>query len=87
MSKRTWLVGLLVVISMLMTSCAVPAPQVVEKSVVETVVVEVEVEKPVVQTVVVETEKPVEVQKTITVVQGPEPVSLDPSVDINKTSI
>ncbi len=66
MSRRTTkrkafaLLGLMVVLSMVLSACAAPTPvvveKVVEKPVVQTVVVEKEkvVEKPVVQTVVVE---------------------------------
>ncbi|NLE76343.1 MAG: hypothetical protein GX605_06275 [Chloroflexi bacterium] len=99
MKRMSIAVGVLLIASLLLTSCAAPTPVVVEKPVVQTVVVEKEVEKKVVETVVVEkevekkvvetvvVEKAAPVKQTLTVVQGPEPLSLDPSVDINKTSI
>lgn len=68
---------------MFVVACSAPTPQVVEK------VVEKIVEKQVVQIVQV-TAVPTVAPKPgrgITVVQGPEPLSLDPSVDIGKTSI
>jgi uncharacterized protein YcfL len=57
--KRYSLVMLLVIVAMLFVACAPAEPQIVEKEVVRTVVVEKEVpvEKKVVETVVVEVEK------------------------------
>ncbi len=69
MSAKKWsvLIGVLVIASMLLTACPVPAPQ----TIVQTVVVEKEVEKIVTQ--VVETEKIVE--KEVMVTPVPEPVT------------
>jgi len=57
-------VALLAVVSMLFTACATPTPQVIEKTVIQTQVVEKQVEKPVPQTVVVTEEKQVVVTAT-----------------------
>jgi peptide/nickel transport system substrate-binding protein len=76
--KWTSLLALVMIVSMVLSACAAPTPEIierevlVEKPVVETVVVEKEVlvEKPVVETVVVEKEVPVEkvVKETVEVV-------------------
>jgi peptide/nickel transport system substrate-binding protein len=74
-SRKKWtsLFALVMIVSMVLSACAAPTPQivetekVVEKPVVQTVVVEKEkvIEKPVVETVVVEKEVPVEVEKVV----------------------
>jgi len=78
-SRKKWtsLSALVVIVSLVLSACAAPTPEVikeqvvVEKPVIQTVVVEKEkvVEKPVVETVVVEKEVPVEkvVEKTVVV--------------------
>ncbi len=55
MKRSMWLIGVVVVLAVLLTACATPTPQVVEKVVEKTVVVE----KPVEVTKVVEKEVPV----------------------------
>ncbi len=71
---KRWMqfMGLLVVVALILTACAPPAPEVIEKEVV--------VEKPVVQTVVVETEKIVEkpVVETVVVEKLVEPTPTGP---------
>ncbi len=57
-------VALLAVMSMLITACVAPTPQVIEKTIIQTQVVEKQVEKPVPQTVVVTEEKQVVVTAT-----------------------
>jgi len=85
MKGKLWIaIGLLVVVSMIMTACAAPAPQV--QKVIETVVVEKEkiVEK--VQTVEVQVEKvkevvstvQVEVEKKVEVMVTPTPAPANP---------
>ena len=66
MLKRYAPIMLLVVISLLVAACAAPTPQIVEKEVIRTVVVEKEVpvEKKVVETVIVEKEVQVIVTPT-----------------------
>ena len=74
-SRKKWtsLSALVVIVSLVLSACAAPTPEVikeqvvVEKPVIQTVVVEKEkvVEKPMVQTVVVEKEVPVEVEKVV----------------------
>ena len=74
-SRKIWtsLSALVVIVSLVLSACAPPTPEVikeqvvVEKQVVQTVVVEKEkvVEKPMVKTVVVEKEVPVEVEKVV----------------------
>ena len=70
MKRLLAVISLLTILSLLLTACAAPTPQVVEKVIKETVVVEKEkvVEKPVVQTQVVEkiVERKVEVTPNIT---------------------
>lgn len=65
--KRVWAVLSFVMIVALLTACAAPTPQVVEKVVEKTVVVEKPVEKVVQATVVVEKEKVVEKPVQVTV--------------------
>jgi len=66
--KRYWPFALLVIVALLFTACAPATPQVVEKIVEKTVVVEKQVEKVVKETVVVEQTKIVEkaVEKVVT---------------------
>jgi peptide/nickel transport system substrate-binding protein len=75
MKRLSVLLGVLVILSMILTACPAPAPQVVEK--VVTQVVEVEKEVKVVETQVVETVKEVEkvVEKIVEVEKPEEPVT------------
>ena len=70
MKRSPWtLVACLVLLSTLISACAAPTPQVVEKQVIQTQVVEKIVEKPVVQTQVVEKV----VEKVVAPTGTPEP--------------
>ena len=67
--SKGFVLTLVVAASLVLSACAAPTPQVVEKPVVQTVVVEKVVEKPVVQTVVVE--KQVVVMPTVAAPTAP----------------
>lgn len=66
--KRLWAVLSILMVATMLLSCVAPTPQVVEKVIKETVVVEKQVEKPVIQTQVVEkiVERKVEVTPQVT---------------------
>jgi len=100
MLSRKWaiLLGVLVISSLILTACPQPTPQVIEKVVKETVVVEVEkpveVQKIVEVTKVVEkivevTPTPVPVEEKITLNWnfGTEPPTLDPALATDTTSV
>jgi multiple sugar transport system substrate-binding protein len=72
-SKSLVIVGLVVVVSMLLAACAPATPQVIEKVVEKTVVVEKE--KVVPQTVIVEQTKVVEKEKVVTATPKPTPAT------------
>ena len=75
--NRIWVViALGVIASLLLSACGAPAPQVVEKRVVETVVV-----------VVTPTPVPGEEKVTLDTVFGTEPPSMDPALATDSTSI
>ena len=104
MLSKKWaiLLALLVVSSLILTACPAPEPQVIEKVVVETVVVEVEKAVEVQKIVEVTTEVEVVVEKIVEITATPVPVedkvtldwnfsteipSLDPSLSTDTTSI
>ncbi len=104
MLSKKWaiLLALLVVSSLILTACPAPEPQVIEKVVIETVIVEVEKAVEVQKIVEVTTEVEVVVEKIVEVTATPVPVeekvtldwnfgteipSLDPSLSTDTTSI
>jgi len=85
MSSKKWSVvaGIIVVLSMVLSACAAPAPQVIEKVVTQVVTQEKVVEKVVTQVVtqekvVVATAVPSPVRKVLRVNTGPYPDVIDP---------
>jgi peptide/nickel transport system substrate-binding protein len=84
MKRSLSIIGILTVLSLLLTTCAAPTPQVVEKVVKETVVVEKPVEKIVEKIVEKPVEKIVERKVEVTPVTTPAPTELSGTMVVGR---